>query len=61
MLAQLAVLKNSTVHPAKKNCKMPRDWDASEDTENDVPAHVIEAVDEEVKACQSTRPVVFFG
>ncbi|OBT45387.1 hypothetical protein VE00_04014 [Pseudogymnoascus sp. WSF 3629] len=28
---------------------MPRDWDASKDTENDVPVHVIEAVDDAVK------------
>jgi hypothetical protein len=34
---------------------MPRDWDASEDTENDVPAHVIESVDDAVKACQATN------
>jgi hypothetical protein len=33
---------------------MPRDRDDSEDTQNDVPEHVIEAVDDAVLECQIT-------
>ena len=34
---------------------MPRDWDASIDTQNNVPAHVTHAVDDAVVACESTQ------
>jgi hypothetical protein len=37
---------------------MPRDWDASEDTENDVPAHVIESVDDAVMTRQIIQPIM---
>lgn len=54
-LLDCSSFENCQAAKVPQACKMPRDWDASEDTENDVPAYVIEAVDDAVKDCQTTN------